>query len=313
MPYPSIGPDPTNAAAARMYLDDGHLPSRGVLISEPDMATGDHAQAHENAYRAAMLAEARVGSGWIPSPVGADGLSPVTFPTVGTPTATVTTMIEQTVVASADVSAWLRPGIKFRCTDGGTRKDFIVTAVSGGSVTLLGRAGSTLTVIDNGSVFYGPRPADFSYNPDEWACSFIRTTDTTEPAPTPGAWYATGSPVVHVPAGLWAVEFRACVEVNGQSSQALGVSAGLSTAGNSDPLSTNCGDLKGSATIQPASTQTSPVLRQTFTARAVRNLTVPGTVTNFSLNCSTGSANVANIIVRGTLVWTIIRATSLYL
>jgi hypothetical protein len=139
---------------------------------------------------------------------------------------------------SADLTAFIGPGDRIRLTQSATVKYFIVTAITGSTITLYGGTDYALAnaAITLPSFSKSKSPAKFPLDPIKW--TEVVTGGGTQVSPVTGTWYNAGSPSIDLPIGSWDVQWAASVGIAGTANTTgngiSGADATLSTANNSE-------------------------------------------------------------------------------
>lgn len=216
-----------------------------------------------------------------------------------------------TFTVAADVTLKYQAGMKLKCTQGGSVKYFIITAVStfvGGNTTITAYGGTTYTLgatITANFFSYARSPFGFPMDPNVWTESISDTSSQKQASPTQNTWYNLGTISLALPIGVWNINYQVSLGIDHTSATDSGVAyVTLSTANNSesDVDFTAGGDLLGaSGTLG---------LHYMINRQKILNLAASAT---YYINTRTTASGVANIYNQNnwTKLW--IRATSAYL
>lgn len=201
----------------RPYIGDAYFETRANIILEDSTQAAMAGRLYENAYQGAVDAHALVGSLWVPTPL--DNVNAELSFTPSTVTPNVTSLNEQLVICSRDVSAWLSRGTKFVCVDTSSGsavvKYAVVTNVNGTQFTLLLPVGTAvLGVIAPASAFFSNahHPHGFDLDPLSWACRYVSGSSDIGVGNSSAWTTAPGPAGVRVPAGCWQIDFASLIE-----------------------------------------------------------------------------------------------------
>lgn len=160
------------------------------------------------------------------------------------------------------------PGMRLKCTQGGSVKYGIVTAVGAytASKTIITaywgtdyNLGATITY-----PYYSPVKAPFGFplDPTKWSVNLSDTTIQSQATPTENTYYNLGSLSISVPIGIWRLSFFVVVQHTGDAN-GPNICAALSTANNSASdadLTGNGGDITVNNSVRVPITRTKTVV-----------------------------------------------------
>ena len=213
--------------ASDHIIKDGGVPSAGTVITNGAITDGHLAVfATDTAHikdGGAVPASSPV-DGWV-----ASGQA-WTYETGDDPTYTFSEPI--------DATAKYSPGMRLKCTQGGSVKYGIVTGVGSYSI------GKTIitaywgTDYDLGATITNPyystakAPLGFPLSPAMWTILVTDSTQRNQAPPTQNVWYNLGSFTISIPIGVWRVFYRILFQAYTEAS--ITTQATLSTANNSE-------------------------------------------------------------------------------
>lgn len=148
-----------------------------------------------------------------------------TYATADSPTFTLTT--------SLDMSSFIGVGTRIKLTQT-TVKYFIVTAISGTTITLYGGTDYTLTAAAITLPYFSimKSPIGFPLDPTKWTVKVSDTTERAQASPVQNTWYNPGSTnqQISVPIGAWRLGYKTTAGSGGHAT--VGVT--LSNANNTE-------------------------------------------------------------------------------
>lgn len=207
-----------------------------------------------------------------------------------------------------DATSKYFPGMRLKCTQGGSVKYGIVSAVgaySGGKTIITAYWG---TDYDLGATitlpYYSPikAPAGFPLDPNKWMVEIKDTANRTQATPTQNTWYNVGSITINIPIGVWFVSYQAHARIGDATASTYDINTTLSTANNSNSDDDFMTYVAAGDAIKTLSGLASRNKYLTLAAK-----------TPYYLNIRTTVPNVDNIWIRGDLGATILRAVCAYL
>lgn len=136
---------------------------------------------------------------------------------------------------SIDMSSFIGVGARIKLTQT-TAKYFIVTAISGTTVTIYGGTDYTLANAAITSPFFSimQAPVGFPLDPAKWTLEYKKTSDSTTASPTGGAWN-NGSDSLAIHIGAWDVYYQAAMQIRRTATTDTDYGrVTLSTANNSE-------------------------------------------------------------------------------
>jgi len=208
------------------------------------------------------------------------------------------------LTTSVDLSAFIGVGTRIKLTQT-TVKYFIVTDISGTTITLYGGTDYTLANAAITLPYFSimKAPIGFPLDPLKWTVSATDTSMRTQATPTQNTWYNPGSITLSVPIGSWKLSFLANVDIDDASASTPQFRLTLSTANNSE---SDASMTAAAHVVLNASTrQGLAVYREKHVLLAAK--------TSHYLNIMTPTASVDNLNIRGDIGTTTIRAVSSYL
>ncbi len=211
------------------------------------------------------------------------------------------------LTTSIDLSSFIGVGARIKLTQT-TAKYFIVTAISGTTITLYGGTDYTLTSDAITLPYFSimKAPIGFPMSPLKWQAQTTDTSNQTQATASAGTWYNPGSLSLSIPIGAWNVSYQAVAQVYEPSNSAgLNIALTLSTANNSQSdadFTVSITRTFGSATMQ--------IMQEYMTATKSLLLAAK---TPYYLNVSTSTASTDQINIKGDNRTTIIRAVCAYL
>jgi hypothetical protein len=141
-----------------------------------------------------------------------------------------------TATITGDFSTKFYPGMKIKCTNGGTVKYFIITVVAYGApnTTLTLYGGADYDLADSAvTLFYysnARSPAGFPMDPIKWT-QVTTIASWTQAPPTEGTYYSPGN--LSIPIGSWSLNLATVARATQTGGTYINLTAGLSTANNS--------------------------------------------------------------------------------
>lgn len=146
----------------------------------------------------------------------------LTFLSTDTPTFVATTSIDLTSILSL--------GMRIKLTQTST-KYFIITAISGTTLTLYGGTDYTLINAAITNVYYSGEKAPYGFplNPEKWTMNFI-IAGASQTNPVAGTWYNLANIIVH--AGSWKLPYNIALNGYKASTTAFKQYFSLSTTNN---------------------------------------------------------------------------------
>lgn len=140
---------------------------------------------------------------------------------------------------NADLSGTIPLGARVKLTQLGAVAYYIVTAITGASITLYGGTDYTLTNNPITAVNYSTSKVPFGFNssPLKWTEELRDTATRTQLSPVNGTWYNLGALQLAVPIGAWRLYWVAYTQSNGpagQASQRVSVSTNASAESDGD-------------------------------------------------------------------------------
>ncbi len=200
------------------------------------------------------------------------------------------------------------PGMRLKCTQGGSVKQGIVTAVgahSGGKTIITAYWGTDYDIGASITLpYYSPvkAPAGFPLDPNKWMVEVKDTSSRAQATPTQNQWYNVGSLTISIPIGAWHVSFQCHSRAADAAGSTYDTNTTLSTANNS-----NSDDdfMVYIATGDAAKTLSGLSSRDKYLTLAAK--------TPYYLNIRTTVGGCDNIYIRGDLGATILRAVCAYL
>lgn len=205
------------------------------------------------------------------------------------------------LTTSIDLSSFIGVGARIKLTQT-TVKYFIVTAISGTTITLYGGTDYTLTSDAITLPYFSimKAPLGFPQDPTKWSVLVTDANIRTQATPTANVWYNPGTTnnQIVVPVGAWDLSYKAQLEAESNSQQT--VKGTLSTANNSES------DSDFSTSNEMTSGRVGMMV---FVEKPV----ILAAKTTYYLNISTNISATANMWVRGDLAKTTLRAICAYL
>lgn len=167
---------------------------------------------------------------------GADGWTSVSAYTFAYSSADSPTFVATT---SADLSASIPVGARFKCVQSSTTLYFIVTAISASTITLYGGTDYTLanSAISSPAFALAKAAVGMLLDPTKWTQILVNDTSIrTQSSPTANTWYNAGSLTGNLPIGAWDVSFMGSIFASRSASGDTGTDGQvtLSTANNSE-------------------------------------------------------------------------------
>lgn len=139
------------------------------------------------------------------------------------------------LTTSVDLSSFIGVGARIKLTQT-TVKYFIVTAISGTTITLYGGTDYTLTAAAITSPYFSimKAPVGFPLQKEKWTTKATYTSDTTQSSPVSGTWYNVGTFLLNVPIGSWDLGYSASYRLNDTATAAYAFFSTLSTGNNTE-------------------------------------------------------------------------------
>ena len=214
------------------------------------------------------------------------------------------------LTTSVDLSSFIGVGARIKLTQT-TVKYFIVTAISGTTITLYGGTDYTLTAAAITSPYFSimKAPVGFPLDPTKWTVQITDTSDRIQASPVQNTWYNLGSNVINIPIGAWRVFYHSNVGTDRVTTNSRNdCQITLSTANNSESDADFTSIVAGSTGITGSVTS---FLDNTVSNEKVLVLAIK---TPYYLNARTIIASMSNLyMLNGSFHKTIVRATCAYL
>ena len=210
------------------------------------------------------------------------------------------------LTTSVDLSSFIGVGARIKLTQS-TVKFFIVTAISGTTITLYGGTDYTLTAAAITSPYFSimKAPIGFPLDPTKWTVVTTNSSDNTQASPTGGTWYNLGSVSISIPIGVWNVKMKVVGYTIKSAATSVDNFVTLSTANNSESntkMTGYCIAGGASGSISPSQTH------------HVEDILVLASKTTHYLNTKTNTVSTNSIYNGGAFgTPTIIRAVCAYL
>lgn len=201
---------------------DGYL-----RLADVTVANGFTSIVDANIVDVRMPATLAIGAGWESMP------ETVTYVSADSP-------IFIARITGVDLSAKYTAGMKFRCYQSGTLKQFIINRVqfTGGNTDLTLHGGTDYTLAN--ATIYKPQyssaacPAGWLADKGKWTVSVTGQSFAQQATPSANTWYNIGTKLLDIPIGTWLVSYSINVTYIDATAATLTVWTTLSTANNSE-------------------------------------------------------------------------------
>jgi len=140
------------------------------------------------------------------------------------------------LTTSVDLSSFIGVGARIKLTQT-TEKFFIVTVISGTTITLYGGTDYTLTAaaITNPYFSIMKAPIGFPLDPLKWQLQATDQTERSQASPVQGTWYnLNAAHKLDIPIGAWDLMYWVGASASKAAGTVIGAETTLSTANNSE-------------------------------------------------------------------------------